>query len=369
MKWRLAESILPIMRARKLILILSFIGLIAASACPLRADGIHQPAQAPDGPGGAMPAHTSVIQHMYGDGATRYWIYEPDAPKPASAPVVIFIHGWTAMNPAIYGAWIDHIVKRGNIVIFPIYQASLLTAPADFTPNAIASVQDGLARLQSEPDHVKPELDHLAAVGHSVGGLLVANIAALAKESALPQIKAVMSTEPGKTNSGNGRTFVPLAEMSKIPSSTLLLAVAGDKDTLVKTDDALRIFHESTNVAPQNKNYVYVRSDSHGVPALAATHLAPVAPDLAYNTANTAANGPTTRPVLRNPGIMIDALDYYAFWKLFDGLCDAAFYGTHREYALGNTPEQRFMGKWSDGRPVTELEVTVGADDATQPAK
>lgn len=353
------------MRARNLILILSSVSLILGTAPALRAEDIHQPAQAPDGPGGAKPAHTSVIQHMCGDGATRYWLYEPDAPKPASAPVVIFIHGWTAMNPAIYGAWIDHIVKRGNIVIFPIYQATLLTPPVDFTPNAIASVQDALARLQTEPDHVKPELDHLAAVGHSVGGLLVANLAALAKESALPQIKAVMSTEPGKTNTGNGRTFVPLADMSKIPSSTLLLAVTGDKDTLVKTDDALRIFHESTNITPGNKNYVYVRSDSHGVPALAATHLAPVAPDLAYNTAN----GPTTRPVLRNAGVMIDALDYYAFWKLFDGLCDAAFYGTHREYALGNSPEQRFMGKWSDGRPVTELEVTLGASDAAQPAK
>ena len=54
----------------------------------------------------------------------------------------------------------------------------------------------------------------------------------------------------------------------------------------------------------------------------------------------------------------IDALDYYGFWKLFDGLTDAAFYGKNREYALGNTPEQRFMGLWSDKTPVKELEVT-----------
>ena len=42
----------------------------------------------------------------------------------------------------------------------------------------------------------------------------------------------------------------------------------------------------------------------------------------------------------------------------FDGLIDAAFAGKNREYALGNTPQQRFMGVWSDGVPVKELKVT-----------
>jgi hypothetical protein len=45
-------------------------------------------------------------------------------------------------------------------------------------------------------------------------------------------------------------------------------------------------------------------------------------------------------------------------WKLFDGLADAAFFGRNREYALGNTPQQRFMGFWSDGTAVKELIVT-----------
>jgi hypothetical protein len=53
----------------------------------------------------------------------------------------------------------------------------------------------------------------------------------------------------------------------------------------------------------------------------------------------------------------INAQDYYGYWRLFDALCDAAFYGKNREYALGNTEKQRFMGKWSDGKPVKELQV------------
>src|SRR5208283_5123642 len=50
-----------------------------------------------------------------------------------------------------------------------------------------------------------------------------------------------------------------------------------------------------------------------------------------------------------------DAHDFYSFWKLFDALTDAAFYGTNREYALGGTPQQTFMGCWSDGTPVNPL--------------
>jgi len=56
--------------------------------------------------------------------------------------------------------------------------------------------------------------------------------------------------------------------------------------------------------------------------------------------------------------MMVNALDFYGTWKLFDGLCDAAFYGKNREYALGNTPQQRFMGVWSDGVAVKELKIT-----------
>jgi acetyl esterase/lipase len=332
---------------------------LQADTQPTTQPAVHQPAQPDDGPGGAKAAHASVIMHTYGEGSTQYTIYEPDAPKPDSAPVVIFIHGWCAWNPGIYGAWIDHIIKRGNIVIFPKYQATAFTSPRDFTANTIASLQDALKRLHNEPGHVKPQMDHWAAVGHSVGGLLVANVSALASESGLPQIKAVMSTEPGKTTTGSGQPFVGLVDMKKIPSSTLLLAVAGDQDKLVGKIDALRIFRESTTVAPENKNFVLVRSDSHGTPALVANHLAPVAPSLAYNDGGDTAAA--SHPSLRHPSMMVDALDYYAFWKLFDGLSEAAFDGTDRQYALGNTPEQRFMGKWSDGTPVKELEVTLGA--------
>ena len=47
-----------------------------------------------------------------------------------------------------------------------------------------------------------------------------------------------------------------------------------------------------------------------------------------------------------------NALDFYGYWKWLDALTDAAFFGLHRDLALGGTEAQKFMGTWSDGQPV-----------------
>jgi dienelactone hydrolase len=285
------------------------------------------PTQPESGPGGSDYVCDSVVKSNFGEGNGEFWIFEPADSKPAKAPVILFMHGWSAMNPAPYTDWINHIVRRGNIVIYPRYQAKLTTKPGTFTPNAIAAIKQALTILDQD-NHVHPDRDKVAVVGHSFGGIIAANLAADAG-SELPPLKAVMCVEPG--NGG----FPVNADYSKIPPKTLLLCVAGDEDKLVKDTFARRIFTEATAVDNADKNYILVSSDSHGTPALIANHMAPVA----------------------QPG-STNAMDWYGFWKWYDGLTDAAFYGKNRQYALGNTAEQRFMGKWSDGQPVAEPVVT-----------
>jgi pimeloyl-ACP methyl ester carboxylesterase len=280
--------------------------------------------------------------------------------------VIVFLHGWGGMNPLYYGAWIDHLVKRGNIVIYPRYQATLLTSLKDFTSNTIAAVKDALQRLQTEKGHVTPELNKFAAVGHSMGGLLAANVAALAAESKLPHVRALMAVEPGITESPIN---FALADLKKLPADTLLLAVAGDRDSLAGDTDAKRIYYESTRIPAANKDFITLVSDTHGTPTLLASHRAPTAIDRSYDsgegvggapagTSDPIGDAPQVKSRVRPETMMVNALDYYGTWKLFDGLCDAAFSGKNREYALGNTPQQRFMGRWSDGVPVKELKVT-----------
>lgn len=350
-----------------------------------------QPRQPKGGPGGLASTHATSTACKYDSGDLEYWIFEPADRTPDTAPVVIFLHGWSAINPVVYRGWIDHIVRRGNIVIYPRYQATLETKPYQFAPNAIAAVKNALKKLEQEPNHVRPEPGKLAVVGHSAGGLIAADLTALARKSGLPAVAAVMCVEPGKSW-GPKKLQIPLADMSKVPASTLLLAVAGDHDSVVRDVDAKRIYSETVQIPAKNKNFVVLSSDDHGDPPLIANHICPTAlQDGVTNQirASGITNEPNTpdggdMPVRRiigerlnrriiQPGTVqqyrdqplpkrdhqrvgkVDALDFYGIWKLFDALEEAAFWGRSREYALGNTPQQRFMGKWSDGVPVKEI--------------
>jgi len=332
------------------------------------------PDQPLSGPGGKAYRHNSVSQAVYGEGASQYWIFEPADPKPKSAPVIVFNHGWGAPSPAVYGAWIKHLVRRGNIVIYPAYQdpETWRYPPRQITPNAIQAVKDAITRLQ-QGQHIRPELEKFAIVGHSAGGQITANMAALASSVGLPVPKAVMCIQPGKSWTKLQRIAIPLEDMSTIPGSVLLLSVVGDKDEIARDLDAKNIFYGATQIPAANKDFVIVVSDDHGQPELKADHFAPVAPDSEFQAPQ---QGEKKQPGLKRrierpqeradedfPDLTtqrhpVDALDFYGLWKLFDGLCDAAFDGTNRAYALGNTPQQRFMGTWSDGTPVKELKVT-----------
>jgi acetyl esterase/lipase len=346
------------------------------------------PQQPARGPGGARLLRVNVTKARHGEGARAYWLFKPDVSTPTSAPLIVFLHGWGATNPAIYGAWIDHLVRAGNIVVYPRYQADLHTPTADFLPNAIRATQDAIALLQKEPGHLRPDLSKLAVVGHSVGGLLAANVAAVADDSGLPRVSAVMSVQPGRTWNRRPLANVPLENLRRISNKPLMLVVVGDQDLLAGETDARRIYYESKQLNRADKDFVRLRSDNRGQPALTANHLTPVAFDSAYDDGEdrglpggrararmrenleprsqekTGSGGddesiPLVSSAMSDRGqLQVDALDYYGLWKLFDGLCDAAFHGRNRNFALGNTLQQRFMGYWSDGKPVNQLLVT-----------
>src|SRR5437879_2664552 len=85
--------------------------------------GASPPAQPEKGPGSSDYVYTKVSAEMHGEGVKAYWVFEPVGVEAGKKlPLVIFNHGWSAIQPMPYGAWIDHIVKRGNIVVYPVYQ-------------------------------------------------------------------------------------------------------------------------------------------------------------------------------------------------------------------------------------------------------
>lgn len=301
------------------------------------------PAEQPKtGPGGAEYAHSKVEMVTGGEKSEKYYLYTPAEPAPKQAPVICFIHGYNAIDPEkSYIGWIEHLVKRGNIVVFPVFQATPVEPPANYAPNCAKSMQLAFAWLEADKGRVQPDKDKFAIVGHSAGGMTTGNLAAQWKELGLPKPLAAMPVQPGRAfgyDQQRDNGLIEFADMSKIPAETLLLCVFGDSDQTVGSYCAAKIFADATSVPAENKNLVEMRSDVRGKPKMVCTHQTPGA--------------------LRNAGI--DLFDWFGYWKLFDGLTDAAFKGKNRQYALGGKPEQKFMGKFSDGSAFAELVVTLG---------
>jgi hypothetical protein len=158
--------------------------------------------------------------------------------------------------------------------------------------------------------------------------MLAVQYAASAADLGLPVPVALMSIAPGW-----GDLPRALENTGAIPSTTRLLVVLAEDDYQAM---ALEIWARLDQITADHKDFVLMRSDTHGSPALIADHGIP-ATDV-FGT--------------------LDAYDWYGIWKWADALIACSTDGTWCEYALGNAPEQRFMGKWSDGVPVTEPFVT-----------
>tara|TARA_Y100000385_G_C12998719_1_gene596129 strand:- start:535 stop:1230 length:696 start_codon:yes stop_codon:yes gene_type:complete len=153
-----------------------------------------------------------------------------------------------------------------------------------------------------------------------------------------------MLCEPGPgTSSGHLPTY------SDMDTDYKTLIIVGDDDIIVGNSFGKMIF-DSTNIPTSQKNYIIQYADSP--PTIEATHNEPLA-------ANNNYDGGTIATVITAAYVASkeDAVDYYCYWKLADALLSCTFYGTDCEYGFGDTPEQRFMGNWSDGSPITELEV------------
>lgn len=323
------------------------------------------PSQPSSGPGSTAYAHTGLHKKEEGSGAYKYWLFTPAEPVPDQAPVILFLHGWRAVDPRMYGAWIEHLVKRGNTVLFPRYQISGRDTGGTGTisGNSIHSLKSALQLLREAGPG--PDMKRFAVIGHSAGGLAAANTAAALPSHGLPFPRALMCVQPGLEYTRSGRLLSPIQDLTNIPATCLLLVVTGDIDETVGNTDAKKIFSRTAGIPEQNKDILMLVSDNHGDPVLAADHSAPFAVTKIFDVSGPAeqANeegcgeddertaGPGKTFTFHPPN-QID----FALWRLFDALTDAAFYGKNREYALGGTDLQRTMGTWSDGTPVKKLE-------------
>lgn len=311
-------------------------------------DTIVGPEQPLTGPGGSLYEYQSIkIIDQNASEKDGYWMFQPAEPVPKETPVVVFLHGYSAYNPMVYGKWIKHLVGRGNTVIFPRYQKSVFGTPtSEFVPNSIKAIKDAL-ELMKEDTLASYDNKPISFIGHSFGGAIAANIATEWEHLEIPKPEAIFLVSPG---TGPIKKFT-LDDYSGIPSDTKLLIMVSENDYVVGDALGVKVFNTATDVVYRNLIRQY--SDKYGDEPLGSGHLECYAPD------DDLDSGEHGYSYMRAKTAKTDAVDFYGYWKLFDGLQDFTRNERNLQTAFGGTKEQKFMGEWSDGTPIRSLEVLI----------
>lgn len=306
-----------------------------------------QPTQPSTGPGGSSYTHGGVTIYDYGTNGNGedFWLYEPNSPVPDSANVIVFCHGLGMVNPKAYGAFIKHLVRKGNIVIYPRYQRdlNLSTGITTYNDSCAKGIKKALDTIQ-QTGHVKGRIHNYFILGHSVGGVLTANMTMLHAQYGLPKPLTAFSMQPGAA------TYL-MSDYSPFSSDVKFLIAVGQDDAIVGTAPGTTIYNQATAVPTSHKNLVHHYADTYGNPDVTASHNEPCGFDNQFD------NGETNLFIPFVTGI-VDAVDFYCYWKLQDALMDCALNNQNCDVAFGNTAQQKSLGNWSDGTPVRVLEIT-----------
>ena len=303
----------------------------------------HLCSQPEQGPGGCDYIYDKVIQHNHAQQADGFWLFEPNAPTTDSANIVVFIHGYAVIEPMVYGAWIKHLVRKGNIVIFPRYQKTQFKPmPKHFAQNTATGIKKALEELKNE-GHVKAKLNNIIYAGHSYGAAIAGYFGVKYAEYELPKPKGLLLCQPGTGKFKGGR----LDSYEELEKDIKLIVFVGKDDRIVGDKLARKIF-STADVDDQNLFLHY--KDKYGSEKVKATHVAPCAVDEEFDYGR---RNLVTRVAIRRS--RTNVVDFFGYWKALDALIDCSFYKQNCRYAFGNTPEQRCMGNWSDEKPVNQM--------------
>ena len=175
-----------------------------------------------------------LIYASGGEGAGRVTVIRRADAKPPF-PAVIFLHGWGATEPRFYGPWVEHLARAGNAVVYPRYQQSVAEPPAQVLGNAQAGIRLAF-------DELDLRRDGLVVAGHSAGGALAADYAAIAARADLPPPRAVLSIYPGRSFRG---IDVGIPSAGPVPAGVTLRVLTGAQDRVVDPRDAQAIVRDA----------------------------------------------------------------------------------------------------------------------------
>ena len=298
------------------------------------------------GPGGQEYLYDDIETLDYSSTEKGCWVYYPKGAEKDQLNLVVFVHGYGAINPMIFGKWIKHLVKKGNVVIYPRYQMTLFNPlPPAFAQNVADGINKGLDSLKIETG-IEPDLKHASYVGHSYGGAIVTYLANYYEKFEVPKPASVFACEPGTGPFKDAK----LRSYRELHEDLMLLVMVGDNDLTVGDELGLRIYLSSKQL--KHRNFIRQYPDSYKNYSIGASHYEP------YSLDEDLDSGERNFTALRAMRVgSTDAVDYYGYWKLYDALLNCSREGRDCDVAFGNTAEQRSLGEWEKDKPVRPLEI------------
>ena len=285
----------------------------------------------------------------YAEKPDGYWLFLPQSPRPDTAEVLVFLHGYGGYNPLIYGKWIRHLVRQGNIVLYPRYQKNLLRPrPHKFAANTAQAVRDARRELEKRTDIIA-RWDNLTMVGHSYGGVVAADLAANADKYEVPQPQAIMLVSPGTAWLKRGR----LESYEDIPQETKVLITVSQDDHTTKDEFGILVFETAVHT-PQRVLYRQFAARDSLTP-ITAGHNESYCVDLDFDGG---ARNYTAKRALRIS--QLNALDYNGYWRLFDLLIACQRSSAFCDLAFGK--EGFNLGKNAAGEDFAPFRVTLPED-------
>ncbi len=294
-----------------------------------------------------------VAMFAVGSGAQRAYVFVPQQPAPRGAPVIFFHHGWLGMNPLNFGGLMDLLVRRGAVVIYPVYQDGNQTPPQAVTQ--LAAQADGTAwRALQERFPGLADPTKTLYYGFSMGAAISVNLALDPAEYGLPPPRALLLMAPGDAHHvAHGSQGASIyGEIEQLPADLPTVLVSGMADTSIGVPTARKLAARLCHL--QRRSLILLPSDEDGDKVVTAGHGSPGAPDNRYDLPDPRKPVPELVAIPPRtdfePSASLNLLDFYGYWRLATRLLDFAHGQGLPEEVFSDSAENRFLGLWPSGK-------------------
>jgi hypothetical protein len=216
-------------------------------------------------------------------------------------PTIFYSHAYGGNDPNNISGFLNFVAKKGYALVFVPYQTTGVTIPDRYSNLLNGFIQ----AAQNYPNII--DTTKVGFVGHSFGG-------GACYANALYCFNTLNWGQSGRFIFSMAQWYtynISQTELQSFPSDVKLLSIVYEDDTTNDHRMTNDIFN-TINIPASEKDYLRVKSSTISGYTYTADHIVP-------NNSS------------------FDALDYYAYYRLFDAMCDYVFNGnlTGKGVALG----------------------------------